>query len=448
LAQKAIPHDPRRVVLTGHSMGGHGTWHLGVTFPDRFAAIAPSAGWSSFFSYGGARRIQPSDPVKAILARAMNPSDTLALARNTLLGQVYILHGGADDNVPVSEARLMPDNLAKFHPRLRYFEQPGAGHWWNIDQGPSYGAACVDWKPIMEMFQKARLPLDTDLNDIEFTTANPAVSGRCHWLTIEQQEKAMAFSRAVLKRSGAVVSGQTENVVLLSLKGPFEEALLDGQSVFLKGKAPFHLKKRDGAWTQVGGVPAGEKSSLRSGPFKQAMQKRMVFVYGTGGSAEEAEWAFHKARFDAEQWQYRGNGAVDVVPDTASRKAFAGRNVVLYGNADANRWWPAVLEECPIRVGKNLLKVGAKQVNRYDLGCLFVYPRSGSRVNLVGVVAGTGDFGMRSLDRLPVFSAGVAYPDWLAVSPEIYVKGLDGIVGAGYFGNDWKVETGESAWRP
>ena len=26
-------------------MGGHGTWHIGTLFPDRFAAIGPSAGW-------------------------------------------------------------------------------------------------------------------------------------------------------------------------------------------------------------------------------------------------------------------------------------------------------------------------------------------------------------------------------------------------------------------
>ena len=45
--------DPTRVYLTGHSMGGHGTWHLGVHHPGLFAVLGPSAGWSSFMSYGG-----------------------------------------------------------------------------------------------------------------------------------------------------------------------------------------------------------------------------------------------------------------------------------------------------------------------------------------------------------------------------------------------------------
>src|SRR5262249_29261570 len=41
LARKELGTDPQRTYLTGHSMGGHGVWHLGATFPDRFAAIGP-----------------------------------------------------------------------------------------------------------------------------------------------------------------------------------------------------------------------------------------------------------------------------------------------------------------------------------------------------------------------------------------------------------------------
>jgi predicted esterase len=42
--QALCPVDPRRVFLTGHSMGGMGSWNLGFRHPDRFAAIAPVAG--------------------------------------------------------------------------------------------------------------------------------------------------------------------------------------------------------------------------------------------------------------------------------------------------------------------------------------------------------------------------------------------------------------------
>ena len=39
--KRAYNVDEDRVYLTGLSMGGGGTWHLGLRYPDRFAAIAP-----------------------------------------------------------------------------------------------------------------------------------------------------------------------------------------------------------------------------------------------------------------------------------------------------------------------------------------------------------------------------------------------------------------------
>jgi predicted peptidase len=36
--------DPKRVYLTGFSMGGQGVWHIGSLYPERFAALAPVSG--------------------------------------------------------------------------------------------------------------------------------------------------------------------------------------------------------------------------------------------------------------------------------------------------------------------------------------------------------------------------------------------------------------------
>ena len=50
-AEKLYATDKQRTYLTGHSMGGHGTWYLGATYPDRFAAIAPAAGYPDLLGY-------------------------------------------------------------------------------------------------------------------------------------------------------------------------------------------------------------------------------------------------------------------------------------------------------------------------------------------------------------------------------------------------------------
>ena len=174
LAQAKFKTDPEQTYLTGHSMGGHGAWQLGVTFPDRFGAIAPSAGWISFWSYAGAERQENGDAVQRLLQRASNPGDTLALETNYLHHGVYILHGDKDDNVPVTEARAMREHLSKFHHDFMYHEQPGAGHWW--------GNACVDWPPIFDFFARHKIPDNQSVLDINFSTMNPGVSASSHWV--------------------------------------------------------------------------------------------------------------------------------------------------------------------------------------------------------------------------------------------------------------------------
>jgi len=43
--------DRRRVVLKGFSMGGAGTWHIGLRYPERFAVIQPGAGFTTTHGY-------------------------------------------------------------------------------------------------------------------------------------------------------------------------------------------------------------------------------------------------------------------------------------------------------------------------------------------------------------------------------------------------------------
>ncbi|MCI0701708.1 MAG: alpha/beta hydrolase [Planctomycetia bacterium] len=43
IVKKEHSVDPDRVYLMGHSMGGGGTWHIGIKFADEWAALAPIA---------------------------------------------------------------------------------------------------------------------------------------------------------------------------------------------------------------------------------------------------------------------------------------------------------------------------------------------------------------------------------------------------------------------
>ena len=114
---------------------------------------------------------------------------------------------------------------------------------------------------------------------------------------------------------------------------------------------------------------------------------------------------------------------------------------------DGNTAWEALLGGGPVQVRRGRLKVGEREEAGNDLACLFVRPRPGSDTALVGAVSGTGVAGLRRTDRLPYFVSGVGYPDWVVLDGTSWTRGVEGIRGAGYFGLDWEVESGESAWR-
>jgi hypothetical protein len=63
------------------------------------------------------------------------------------------------------------------------------------------------------------------------------------------------------------------------------------------------------------------------------------------------------------------------------------------------------------------------------------------------VVAGTGPVGMRLTDRLRYFISGVAYPDLMIFGPGVLTDGTSDIRAWGYFGPDWKLDSGDFAWR-
>jgi fermentation-respiration switch protein FrsA (DUF1100 family) len=448
----ALDADPQHIALTGHSMGGHGAWSVGSTLTDRFAAVGPSAGWISFWSYVGAAALDGGDPVARLMHRATNPSRTEALLENLLARPVYVLHGEDDDNVPVEQARSARERLAERHPAFAYHEEAGAGHWW--------GNRCCDWAPMMEMFRESRRPADTEVEHISFRTANPAVASRFAWAVIEQQQDALAISAVDLTwEPGAQrVVGATENVARLTLDleatpGRPRAVDLDGATVSPPSDvnaSRLHLVRiGTGPWEiDPDPLPAAVKGPHRAGPFKDAFRHRMLFVYGTGGDAAENAWAQAKARYDAETFWYRGNGAVDIVPDTSfSAEASAGRSVVLYGNAETNRAWTVLLEESPVVIGRGFIAVGDRRLEGADLACLLVRPRADDERACVVAIGGSGIAGMRLTDRLPYFVSGVAYPDWTVLGPEVLTSGLDGVRGCGFFGNDWSLERGAEAWR-
>ena len=104
---KKLAVDRQRIYLIGLSMGGYGTWSLGLTHPDKFAAIAPICGGGDILP------ILLPDPKKRAALKAL---------------PVWVFHGAKDELVTLSESERMVNALRKTGNNAELTVYPEAGH--------------------------------------------------------------------------------------------------------------------------------------------------------------------------------------------------------------------------------------------------------------------------------------------------------------------------------
>ena len=109
-----LPIDPARIYVTGHSMGGAGTWHMIAHRPRFFAAAVPVCG----------------HPLPATAAAVKDVP-------------IWNFHGEADEVEPVATSRVMIDAIRKAGGTPRHTEYAGVGH--NVFMWAYTEPALVDW---------------------------------------------------------------------------------------------------------------------------------------------------------------------------------------------------------------------------------------------------------------------------------------------------------------
>lgn len=445
-AKSIYKPNPENIYLTGHSMGGHGTWYLGVTYPDLWGAIAPAAGYPDIIRYGrtGSDSTLTLNPHFNMMQRGASGGRTLKLLENYLQSGVYVLHGSADRVVPVAQARMMREKLGTFHNNFAYYEYPGGSHW--------YGDHSVDWAPLFDFLKQNRVTPTAEVDSINFTTAAPAISASNYWLKINQQDAQYETSniKAYIEDDTTLV--YPTNICSLSLLfGEFgmrkpTTIIIEDQTILPSSTENIHLVKKDAIWMEVPEIDLSQKHAARQGGFKMAFDNNVVFVYATHGDKETNEWYLNKARFDAETFLYRGNGSIDIISDREFKDTdYTDRNVILYGNADNNSAWEQLLNHCPVVVTNNKILFGDKTFTGSNLGTYFIYPRSDSNTASVGVVAGTGNEGMKALYTNDYFSGITGFPDLMIFNVDWIKDNPEGIKASGFFGNDWGVTSGDFA---
>ncbi|OUU20526.1 MAG: hypothetical protein CBC13_10635 [Planctomycetia bacterium TMED53] len=187
------PIDRNRVVLSGMSMGGFGTWNLGSRFSDRFCALAPLAGGLCMRDY---------------------ETDDLDERYKLLLGNLrwlpsYFVHGNTDNLVPVVFSEMIEEVLLERDFDHVYKELDGIGHQLDLRGGGTILPDIHQW-----LTKKRRVLEPAEIEHHALTTDH----GRQHWVRIDSFDADKQPARISAKvEKGNKINIESDNVKSLTI---------------------------------------------------------------------------------------------------------------------------------------------------------------------------------------------------------------------------------------
>ncbi len=340
--------DENRVYLTGLSMGGGGTFWIGLTRPDLWAAIAP---------------VCPAPP-----------NGTADFAPNALHLPVHVFQGGADPVVQPAGTRGWVDRLERLGTTVGYTEYPGVGH-------DSWVNAYADGQ-IFDWFDQFRR--DPHPDRVRFVSDRYAYS-RAYWVRLDALSpgRLASIDARFTDSNSLEVTTEALDGFTLHLAGhprfnPRQPLTvqIDGEQLEVPAVADsVSFSRQDGAWGAAAYAAApGVKHQGLEGPMSEAISGRHIYVYGTAGDPTEEELASRREQAErAAEWSVnRGPfmGRVMVFPRVAADRAvrpsdLEDANLVLFGTPETNTLIAQYRDSLPMHLNDAAAE---------DYGLVYVFP--------------------------------------------------------------------------
>jgi predicted esterase len=418
--QRAYNVDPDRVHLTGLSMGGGGTWHIGLRYPDRFASISPVCGVADLDLMPFAAGWGALDKELASL------TGYTRIAENAFNLQVFVFHGDEDDSVSVVASRRMMEAFERAGlagKSAHYFELPGVTHFaWDF----AYREASL-FRRVQDI---RRNPFP---ERVVYSTFSPRYS-KAYWLRIDRIDRGLALARIEGTQEAGAFEVKADNVAAFSIlltpaiapAGRPVEVKVSGKSVFRgvpKGEV-LSFAGAKGSWKRTDpwkgpaqGPPDHAEAGFRARSLAQYGPH--VYVYGTLG--DSATTAASKALAERlGDWGPSVRARWRVLADTeVTPELMATHDLVLVGTSVTNRVL-AGLVGLPLRQDASGTYANGRKVAGPGATCRLLHPNPGATRRRVLVYGGGSPaalerFKPRSRSAPPAFSE---FGDYVVVDEE------------------------------
>ncbi len=160
----------------------------------------------------------------------------------------------------------------------------------------------------------------------------------------------------------------------------------------------------------------------------------------------------NEASWLSQNWWYQGRGSLTILSDQEFLSQFPvlpsiSLNFLLFGGPTTNSAFHKIVSSLPSTINlpvsfsgsDSSFTVGPRTFSAPATGILALLPHpTNTAQNLVGIVAGVDYVGFRkAMKQFPVKSA-MTIPDWLVCGPQAEWKGAGGLLGAGFWDNEWQ----------
>jgi len=373
--------DLDRVVLRGFSMGGAGTWHIGLHKPDRWCVIGPGAGFTTTHGYVG--KLPAKLP--SYQERCLHIYDAVDYAENAFNVPVVAYSGSEDsqkqaaDNI---EARLKKLGLAK---SMTHLVAEGLEHTFP-----------PEWQKKAEAIyakhaEKGRAEYPERVRFVTYTLRYPS----CSWVEIMSLGKHFDRAEVDARQTKEGFKVKTTNVKALRLTlaegaPPKPTVVINDQEVSAKpwitpnGQYHVFLVRDKNGWRSV--LPQVlftardrklQKFGGMQGPIDDAFSESFLCVHGTDkpwhqGTQKYADLALMHFQME---WAKYWRGQLPVKDDVdVSNDDILSKHLILFGDPASNSLIAQVLPSLPITWTKDQIVVAGKKCRAQDHVPVMIYP--------------------------------------------------------------------------
>lgn len=338
--------DGSRIVLRGGSLGGVGSWQLGLKRPDRWAAVGPAAGPVDTYVFAGSAwkhfvRLDPLTPWQETTLHLVDAIDYTANA-----GMVPVVASMGDKDPYYTSHQLIE----------REFHKEGLPFAGLVDKGAGHSITSkVAQEQLGLLGIAAARGTDPAPRDVRFVTWTLKFN-RCYWvelLGLDSHYRRAEF-QAKLAPDGSVLVTKADNITRFAISSPIlawpsatmtigdARIEIPAQTGVVRRKLVF--ERRNEIWTCAGNISkvtlTGKRPGLQ-GPIDDAFATPFLCVRGTGEAwnPQVGKWADAQLKRFTYEWRRHYRGTLPVKNDTeVTPEDLRDKNLILFGDPGSNRW--------------------------------------------------------------------------------------------------------------